>query len=133
MERLCEEQQLGEALNAVGKFRVSHPDSYKAFIEIDDGYVEYMRWLRQMTNPNGSHDKAAKKFYNAVRKARVIVKRGGGSFDKLFPAIAEMEQALRGVTHASLKAVTNGGQAYHKAMMSAKWPVPEELLKDKKK
>lgn len=130
MRRLCTQRRLDEAsfdkskLNAVGKFRVANPESYKVFAKLDKAYQDYMKWMRGTFNPNGNHDKAARSFYLAYRDAWETVKKGGGDFQKLFPGIVDLERDVREVNSVLGKLERQTG--YHQAMETAKWPVPSE-------
>ena len=54
MQRLCErreQRELGEALNAVGKFRVANPESHLEFAELEKRWLSYLKGVRTFLNP----------------------------------------------------------------------------------
>jgi len=127
MERLCEQQQLGEALNAVGKFRVANPDSHTEFADLEKRWLMYLKAVRTFMNPNGGHDKAAFKFRALWQKMRKTYKKKGHNLDTLFPGMKAAFDATYDLTPAMGKVEKTPG--FWAEMGTAKYPVPPEHLK----
>ena len=130
MQRLCEQRELGElgeALNAVGKFRVANPDSHLEFAELEKRWLSYLKGVRTFLNPNGGHDKAAFKFRALWQKMRKAYKKKGHNLDALFPGMKDAFNATYEIPPAMGRVEKTPG--FWSEMNSAKYPVAPEHLK----